>query len=142
MIRGEEMTDEDMMEPESGAAAVMHDLRRFLHDARDQQDALDRAVTAISGSASLMRGHEAELQKIHRAIKRQIDQGVQVQVDGALEAHAKIVTNGTSGMKRLFDDALARWQRQKFEVVTLALISSLLGGAAGVIATAHLLGRM
>lgn len=136
------MTNEDMIEPESGAASVLHDLRQFLHDARDQRDALDRAATAIADSASLMQEHAAELQKIHRALKRQIDQGVQVRVDGALEAHANVVNTGTAGLKRLLGDATALWQRQKFDVATLVFISSLLGGAAGVVATVHLLGRL
>ena len=130
------------MEQDHAAAAVMHDLRRFLHGAHDQRDAIDAAAAAISVSAKLMQGHETELQKIHRALRRQIEQGVMVQVDGALEAHARTVTDATQKLNSLFGGALMRWQLMKFEVATLAFVAGMFGAAAGVILTVQLLGRL
>lgn len=132
------MTDQDM-EPDLAAANLMHDLRQFLHDARDQRDALEHVATAVAASAGLMQGHESGLQKIHRTLQRQIDQGVEVRIDGALNAHARAVEAGTKNLRELFDNAVAHWQRQKFEIAIWAFISSILGGAAGVILTVHLL---
>lgn len=136
------MEHQETMEHDQAAVAVMHDLRRFLHGARDQRDAIDGAAAAISVSARLMQGHETDLQKIHRALQRQIEQGVMVQVDGALDAHARTVTGATQKLNSLFGGALMRWQRLKFEVAALAFISGVLGGAAGVILTVQLLGRL
>ena len=132
------MTDQDM-EPDLAAANLMHDLRQFLHDARDQRDAIEHATKAISASAGLMRGHESGLNAIHRTLQRQIDQGVEVRIDGALNAHIRAVEAGTKNLRELFDDAVGHWQRQKFEIAIWAFISSILGGAAGVILTVHLL---
>lgn len=136
------MADQDEIETDNSGAAFVHDLRQFLHDARDQRDALDRAATAISGSAGLMAGHEAGLQKIHRFLQRQIEQGVRVHIDDTLDAHARVVSGSTKRLENLFNDAVAHWQRQKFEAAIFAFISSILGGAAGVMLTIHLLGRL
>jgi hypothetical protein len=136
------MDHQETMEQNQPAAAVMHDLRRFLHGAHDQLNAIDAAAAAISVSAKLMQGHETELQKIHRALHRQIEQGVMVQVDGALEAHARTVTDATQKLNSLFGRALMRWQLMKFEVATLALVAGMFGAAAGVILTVQLLGRL
>lgn len=135
------MTDQDL-ELDLAAANLMHDLRQFLHDARDQRDALEHVATAIAASAGLMHGHESGLQKIHRTLKRQIDHGVEVHIDGALNAHIRAVETGTRNLRELFDAAVAHWQRQKFEIAAWVLISSILGGTAGVLLTINLLGRI
>jgi hypothetical protein len=136
------MEYQETMETDQAATAVMHDLRQFLHCARDQRDAIDRAADAVAAAVGLMQGNEAALQKTYRALQRQIDQGVKVRVDGALDAHARTVTSATQKLNSLFGGALMRWQQLKFEVATLVFISSLLGGAAGVIVTVNLLGRI
>ena len=136
------MEYQETMETDQAATAVMHDLRQFLHDAHDQRDALDRAASTMAAAVGLMQGNEAALQKAYRALQRQTEHGVKVQVDGALEAHARTVTGATQTLSSLFAGALMRWQLMKFEVATLVFISSLLGGAAGVMLTVHLLGRL
>lgn len=121
------------------ADLLLHDLRRFLHHAIDQQDALDKISKTMAGSASSMKEQERTAKRILQGIQKQINAGVAVHIDGDLKAHIANVSRVTAPLANDLQKATDAARHFAFVLALAAFSAGFLGSVLGVFATLRLM---
>ncbi|WP_411974701.1 hypothetical protein [Sulfitobacter faviae] len=120
------------------ADLLLHDLRRFLHNAVDQQATLDTISKAMAGSASSMKEQERTAKRILQGIQKQIDGGVAVRIDADLKAHIASVSRVTAPLATDLQKATNAARRFATIFVAIAFSAGFAGGMLGVFAALRL----
>lgn len=127
---------EDFAEP---ADLLLHDLRRFLHDAADQQETLTKIARVMGRSASHMKEQESAQKQILQNIQKQIDLGVVVKIDANLKAHTSRVSKLTEPLGKVLQQTVKMIRYMHITVALTALFAGVLGSFLGVFAALRLL---
>lgn len=117
---------------------LLHDLRRFLHDARDQHEVLLKTSEAIAKSSERMEGQEGAVKRVFQTLKRQVDTGVTVHVDADLRAHAARVAAVTAPLVSELGHATKMVRRLLFSVAAISAVGGFIGGLGGVLVALQL----
>ena len=120
------------------ADLLLHDLRRFLHNAVDQQATLDMISKAMAGSASSMKEQERTAKRILQGIQKQIDAGVAVRIDADLKAHIASVSRVTAPLATDLQKATNAARRFSTILAVIAFSAGFSGGMLGVFAALRL----
>lgn len=127
---------EDFAEP---ADLLLHDLRRFLHDAADQQETLTKIAKVMGRSASTMKEQESAQKRILQNIQKQIDDGVVVKIDADLKAHVSRFTRLTEPLSNELQQFAKMIRYLLITIALTALFGGGLGSFLGVFAALRLL---
>lgn len=127
---------EDLTEP---VDLLLHDLRRFLHNAKDQQEILHKISKAMARSASHMKEHEGLLTRVLEDLQKQIDAGVVVRIDTELKAHTDKVSSVTAPLVGELQRATNVVRHFGIMIALSAFIAGLSGTLLGVFAALRLL---
>ena len=120
------------------ADLLLHDLRRFLHNAVDQQATLAMISKAMAGSASSMKEQERTAKRILQGIQKQIDAGVAVRIDADLKAHIASVSRVTAPLATDLQKATNAARRFSTILAVIAFSAGFSGGMLGVFAALRL----
>ena len=127
---------EDFAEP---ADLLLHDLRRFLHDAADQQQTLTKIAKVMARSASHMKEQEGAQKRILQNIQKQIDEGVVVKIDADLMEHAAKISKLTEPLGNELQQFAKMIRRLLITIALASLFGGVLGSLLGVFAALQLL---
>ncbi|QIK40905.1 hypothetical protein [Pontivivens nitratireducens] len=120
-------------EPATEPADLLeHDLRRFLHNARDQMDALQKTFKLLASAEGQIKEQTAATKRIYQNLQRQIDCGVMVHVDADLKAHAARVANSTMPLLKELEQHRQSIREMAIMIMAATAASGLLGSVAGV----------
>lgn len=124
----------EIKETAEAADMLLHDLRRFLHNAQDRQDGLIKISQSMARAAEDMKAQKVATTQTLNSLQKQIHSGVKVQVDADLSAHIAGVSQLSSPlMKELLK--LQKTIRQFLVMIgSVAFAAGILGSAAAVIA--------
>lgn len=111
---------------------IEHDLRRFLHNARDQTDALRKIFTVMTSAEGQIKEQTTATKRIHQNLQRQIDSGVTVHVDADLRAHVARVANSTMPLLKELERHRRSMREMAIMIVAATAASGLLGSVTGV----------
>ncbi|UOA34397.1 hypothetical protein DSM110093_04233 (plasmid) [Sulfitobacter sp. DSM 110093] len=133
------MTQPDEAPPAEPNEMLLHDLRRFLHNAHDQHDVLVKIVEAMGGATKRIEEQDKAIKRILQALKAQIDKGVTVHLNADLNTHVGRVSAATAP---LIDEI--RYMTQMGRRVAVAFtascfIAGVSGGFVGVFAALRVL---
>lgn len=117
----------------------LHDLRSFLHNARDQHDVLLKTAEAMSKASARMEGQEAVVKRVFQALKAQVETGVTVHLDADLNAHAARVAASTDPLVSELEQTYKTIRRLSIVIATVSVIGGFIGGLAGVLAAIHII---
>lgn len=117
----------------------LHDLRRFLHEARDQHDVLLRIAEAITKASDRMEGQEVVVKRVFHTLKSQVEAGVTVNIDADLKAHAARVSGATAPLVFELVQTTKMIRRLSIMIATVGFFGGFIGGLAGVAAALHLI---
>ena len=120
------------------ADLLLHDLRRFLHNAVDQQATLAMISKAMAGSARSMKEQERTAKRILQGIQKQIDAGVAVRIDADLKAHIASVSRVTAPLATDLQKATNAARRFSTILAVIAFSAGFSGGMLGVFAALRL----
>ena len=118
---------------------LLHDLRRFLHDARDQHEVLLKILGSMTNASARMEGQEAVVKRVFQTLKQQVETGVTVHVDADLRAHAARVAASTASLASELEQTRKMIRRLSIMIVSVSLIGGFIGGLAGVLVALQLL---
>lgn len=118
---------------------LLHDLRRFLHDARDQHEVLLKISDAITKSSARMEGQEGVVKRVFQTLKGQVETGVTVHVDADLQAHTARVVAATAPLVSELTRTTKMIRRLSFRLAAVSFVAGFIGGLAGVVAALQLL---
>jgi Fe-S cluster assembly scaffold protein SufB len=118
---------------------LLHDLRRFLHDAHDQHEALKKISEAMARATGRMEGQEAAVKRIVQALRQQIETGVTVQLDADLKAHASRVSAATTPLIEEVQKITKTGRRITIMIGAAAFLAGLTGALMGVFVALRLL---
>lgn len=121
------------------ADLLLHDLRRFLHDAADQHETLTKIAKVMGRSASQMKEQESAQNRILQNIEKQIDEGVVVKIDADLQAHASRVSRLTEPLRNELQQSAKMIRYLLITIALTALFAGVLGSFLGVFAALRLL---
>ncbi|MDG3040723.1 hypothetical protein [Roseicyclus marinus] len=110
-----------------------HDLRRFLHNARDQVDALRKTVKLLISAEGQIKEQAAATKRIYQSLQGQIDAGVTVHVDADLKAHVAKVANSTMPLVGELERHRQSIREMVMMIVAATAVSGLLGSVIGVL---------
>ncbi|WP_299937629.1 hypothetical protein [uncultured Pelagimonas sp.] len=129
----------NLKDPAEPADLLLHDLRRFLHNAHDQQASLNKISKAMASSTSHMKSQEGAIGRILQNLQTQLEKGVAVHIDADLKAHIAKVSTVTSPLVSELQKA-SRSARQFTIMITLVAFSAgFSGGLLGVLAALRLM---
>lgn len=109
-----------------------HDLRRFLHNARDQTDALRKTYKVLTSAEGQIKEQTASTKRIYQNLQKQIDSGVTVHVDADLKAHVANVASSTMPLLREMERHRQCIREMSIMIVAATAVSALLGSVTGV----------
>ncbi|MDF3351600.1 hypothetical protein HKX17_15715 [Sulfitobacter sp. KE34] len=118
---------------------LLHDLRRFLHDAHDQHEALTKISEAMTRATGRMEGQEAAVKRIVQALRQQIEAGVTVQIDADLKAHVSRVSAATTPLIKGVERITKTAHSFAITIAAAAFLAGLTGALVGVFAALRLL---
>ena len=118
---------------------LLHDLRHFLHDARDQHEVLLKILESMANASARMEGQEAVVKRVFQTLKSQVETGVTVHVDADLRAHAARVAATTAPLVSELGHATKMVRRLSFMIATVSFIAGFIGSLAGVLVALRLL---
>jgi len=129
----------DLTETADPTDFLLHDLRRFLHNAHDHQDALNKISKAMTRSTGLMREQEGTVKRILQRLQKQIDAGVAVHIDADLKAHVVKVANVTAPLVNELQRAANATRNFAMMIAMVTFAAGLSGAFLGVFAALRLL---
>jgi hypothetical protein len=118
---------------------LLHDLRRFLHDAHDQYEALTKILEAMACATNRMEGQETAVKRILQALRQQIEAGVTVQIDANLKAHVSRVSAATTPLIKGVEKITKTARSIAIMVAAAAFLAGLTGAILGVFVALRLL---
>lgn len=118
---------------------LLHDLRRFLHDARDQHEVLLKILEVMTNASARMEGQEAVVKRVFQTLKSQVETGVTVHLDADLRAHISQVAAATAPLVFELEKATKTVRRLSFKLGAVSFVAGFIGGLAGVVAAIQLL---
>ena len=118
---------------------LLHDLRRFLHNAHDQQDALAKIANVMANATGHMKVHEAATKRVLQSLRRQVDAGVTVHIDTDLNAHVTRVSQVTSPLVKGIGQLTDTVRRCSIMIAAIAFGAGLAGSLLGVFVALRLL---
>lgn len=118
---------------------LLHDLRRFLHDARDQHEALLKILEAMTNASARMEGQEAVVKRVFHTLKSQVETGVTVHLDADLKAHTARVAATTAPLVSELGQATKMVRRLSIMIGAISVVGGFMGGLAGVLVALQLL---
>jgi len=118
---------------------LLHDLRRFLHDARDQHEILLKILESMTNASARFEGQEAVVKRVFQTLKHQVETGITVHVDADLRAHAARVAASTAPLASELEQTRKVIRRLSIMIVSVSLIGGFIGGLAGVLVALQLL---
>ena len=127
---------EDFAEP---ADLLLHDLRRFLHDAADQQEALTAIAKIMGRSANHMKEQESAQKRILHNVQKQIDAGIAVKIDADLKAHTSGIAAMTAPLTQELRQFVNTIRYMLTTIAVAAFLAGLSGGFLGVFAALRLM---
>jgi hypothetical protein len=121
------------------ADLLLHDLRRFLHNACDQQDALNKISNAMASSANHMKEQEGAAKRILQSLQKQINAGVGVHIDADLKAHIAKVSKVTAPLVNELQKSTNATRHFTIMIALVAFSAGLSGGLLGGFAALRLM---
>ena len=118
---------------------LLHDLRQFLHDARDQHDALLKILGALTNASARLEGQEAVVKRVFQTLKTQVETGVTVHLDADLKAHTARVAATTAPLVSELGQATKMVRRLSIMIGAISVVGGFMGGLAGVLVALQLL---
>jgi|GEM_PF-5420650 len=112
---------------------LLHDLRRFLHDARDQHEVLLKTSEAMIKAAARMEGQEAVVKRVFQTLKSQVETGVTVHLDADLKAHTSQVAAATAPLVFELGQTTKTVRRISMMIAAISIFGGFMGGLAGVL---------
>tara|TARA_R100000935_G_C2815472_1_gene157086 strand:- start:311 stop:706 length:396 start_codon:yes stop_codon:yes gene_type:complete len=129
-------SSEDFSEP---ADLLLHDLRRFLHNAKDQQEILYKISKLMARSANHMKEHEGTLMRVLKDLQKQVDSGVVVHINADLKAHTASVSTVTAPLVRELQSATKVIRHFGVTIALSAFIAGISGTFLGIFTALRLL---
>lgn len=118
---------------------LLHDLRRFLHNARDQQDTLIKISKVMSRASGQMQERETATNGIIKSLRHQVDKGVNVCIDTDLNAHIVQISKAISPLLSSVDRIANTFRNFATMVAMVSFVAGFAGSLLGVIAALRLL---
>jgi hypothetical protein len=133
------MSDTEEQNRPIQADMLLHDLRRFLHAAHDQNDALVKISAAMTAATDRMEGQETAVKRILQTLRNQVDAGVRVQIDADLRSHSKSIIAASTPLLEKMELESSMMRRFVFLVSAFAFLAGLLGAGLGVLIAHYLI---